>query len=96
MREVGDREVVDVHLGTQGFGGGVEEEGGCRGARDGPDDVRRRVVVPGGGFGEDAVVGGGAGDVGGDGVEALGWVTGGGLGKVVREYGGGLGLVTCS
>jgi hypothetical protein len=64
VRHVDAAPVVHVHLRAHGGDGGIEEEGGVRGAGDAPDDVGGGAEE-GGGFGEDAGGFIGEGDVGG-------------------------------
>ena len=53
MSGISGREVVGVHLVTEGLHRGVDEERGVGGPGYAPDYVWRGVVVPGVDFGED-------------------------------------------
>ena len=86
VRHVDGGKVVAVHHGLEFVEGGVDEEGGMGAAGAAPYDGRRGVVVPGCGLLNYARAFIGGGDVGDNGVEALGRRIGRGLVVLVRQY----------
>lgn len=79
MGDVSGGEVVGSELGLELRDGSVDEERWVGGAGAAPNYVRRGVVVPGGGFCENARGFSGGGEVCGDEMKALRFVNSAGL-----------------